>query len=50
MIDLQGYYKLLERAAIIAMVILTTLVAPLLLRWTFREDAAGMEIVDLAGS
>ncbi|RZM78624.1 cation:proton antiporter [Leptolyngbya iicbica] len=33
------------QAAIIAMVILTTLVAPLLLRWAFREEAAGVETV-----
>ena len=38
------------QAAIIAMVILTTLVAPLLLRWAFREDAAVAKAADLAGS
>ncbi|MGD1859514.1 MAG: cation:proton antiporter [Leptolyngbyaceae cyanobacterium] len=38
------------QAAIIAMVILTTLVAPLLLRWAFREEEAVTEAADLAGS
>lgn len=38
------------QAAIIAMVILTTLIAPLLLRWAFRAEAAQVETVDLAGS
>jgi Kef-type K+ transport system membrane component KefB len=38
------------QAAIIAMVILTTLLAPLLLRWAFRETATVTETVDLAGS
>lgn len=38
------------QAAIIAMVILTTLVAPLMLRWAFREDAAVAKTADLAGS
>jgi len=36
-------------AAIIAMVILTTLLAPILLRWAFREEAATVKSVDLAG-
>ena len=40
----------IEEAAIIAMVILTTLVAPLLLRWAFREEEVVVEAVDLAGS
>lgn len=38
------------QAAIIAMVILTTLVAPLMLRWAFREDPAVAETADLPGS
>ncbi|MEM1311534.1 MAG: cation:proton antiporter [Cyanobacteria bacterium P01_H01_bin.153] len=38
------------QAAIIAMVILTTLVAPLLLRWAFREEETVAETADLAGS
>jgi Kef-type K+ transport system membrane component KefB len=38
------------QAAIIAMVIITTLLAPLMLRWAFREEAAVAESVDLAGS
>ncbi len=38
------------QAAIIAMVILTTLVAPLMLRVAFREEAAIVETADLAGS
>ncbi|NER80022.1 MAG: cation:proton antiporter [Leptolyngbya sp. SIO1D8] len=37
-------------AAIITMVILTTLLAPLLLRWAFREEAASVESADLASS
>lgn len=36
------------QAAIIAMVILTTLIAPLLLRWAFRKEET--VTVDLAGS
>jgi Kef-type K+ transport system membrane component KefB len=38
------------QAAIIAMVIITTLLAPLLLRWAFREEQAVVESVDVAGS
>ncbi|NEQ45180.1 MAG: cation:proton antiporter [Leptolyngbya sp. SIOISBB] len=38
------------QAAIIAMVIITTLVAPLLLRVAFRDDEAVVETADLAGS
>lgn len=38
------------QAAIIAMVILTTLIAPLLLRWAFREGEAVVDTADLAES
>jgi Kef-type K+ transport system membrane component KefB len=38
------------QAAIIAMVIITTLLAPLLLRWAFRAEAEVAKTADLAGS